>query len=66
MAPTVAEAQRAKAIAEAWDLEQPSIGTYIGLNDLEGVKAACDFALAAAIPQFRVGLGNFEGLSQAC
>ncbi len=60
-APTEAEAQRAKRIAERSGLETPTIGTYIGLGDIAGVEAAIRFAKALGSPHFRVGFGNFAG-----
>ena len=60
-APTKAEAKRARAISERAGLETPNLGTYIGLDDIEGAKAAVDFAKILGSPHFRVGFGNFEG-----
>jgi sugar phosphate isomerase/epimerase len=59
--PTVADAKRAKALAEQYGLEQPGIGTYISLGDMNAVKAARDFCQTAGIKQFRIGLNNFDG-----
>ncbi len=60
--PTQAEARRAHDLADSAGLEIPNLGTYIGLGELDKVKAALAFAEAARSPHFRVGFGNFEGL----
>ena len=60
-APTEEDAKRAKAFSEGVGLETPNIGTYIGMNDLEGVDAAIRFAKILGSPHFRVGFGNFTG-----
>ena len=60
-APTEDAAERAKAISERAGLETPTIGTYIGLGDMAGVKAAIRFATILGSPHFRVGFGNFTG-----
>lgn len=59
--PTQEDAKRAKALSEKYGLEQPGIGTYISLGDMDAVKAARDFCQTAGIGQFRVGFNNFEG-----
>lgn len=60
-APTEEGAKRARAISERAGLETPNIGTYIGLGDLAGAKAAVNFAKTLGSPHFRVGFGNFTG-----
>ena len=59
--PTPEEAKRAKQIAQDNGLTISSIGTYIGLGDLEAVKQSIAFAQAAGAPQFRVGVGQWRG-----
>ena len=59
--PTVEAAKEAKALSLSAELETPTIGTYIGLGDIEAVQAAITFAKTLGSPQFRVGLGNYAG-----
>ena len=61
LSPTLEDAKRAKEISEQAGLETPTIGTYIGMNDMEGVKAAIQFSKVLGCGQFRVGFGNFSG-----
>lgn len=58
---TEADAKRARELSEQAGLETPNIGTYIGMDDTEGVKAAISFAKTLGSPHFRVGFGNFSG-----
>jgi len=61
LSPTEEDAKRARQISEEAGLETPTIGTYIRMNDIEGVKAAIKFAQVLGCKQFRVGFGNFTG-----
>ena len=59
--PTQADAKRARDLADNAGLEIPNLGTYIGLGELDKVKAALAFAETARSPHFRVGFGGFSG-----
>ena len=59
--PTQADAERARKLADSAGLKIPNLGTYIGLGELEKVKAALAFAKTAGSPHFRIGFGNFSG-----
>lgn len=58
--PTQADAKRARDLADSAGLELPNLGSYIGLGELDKVKAALAFAETARSPHFRVGFGNFS------
>ena len=59
--PTQTDAKRARDLADNAGLDIPNLGTYIGLGELDKVKAALAFAETARSPHFRVGFGNFSG-----
>ena len=60
LSPTQAEAERARALAEAAGLAIPGLGTYLDVGDLEATENALHFAQTAGAPQIRVGVGRFE------
>jgi sugar phosphate isomerase/epimerase len=60
LAPTEADARRARQLANAAGLAIPSLGTYIAAGDLEAVEAGMQFAQLAGAPQLRVGAGSLD------
>ncbi len=66
--PTLAEAARARQIAESAGLAINSLGTYIEVGDLAAVENAMQFARACGSPAIRVNPGRWpdpEGLTYA-
>src|SRR5918994_1374622 len=61
LAPTEAEARRARRLSEEAGLEVPGLGTYVGVGDLEAAEEAMRFAVTAGAPQVRVGAGAPDG-----
>ena len=59
--PTEEAAHEAQALSQTFRLETPNIGSYIDLGDISSVEAAIRFAKILGSPQFRVGLGNYQG-----
>ena len=59
-APTAADAQRAKEVADANGLQIPGLGTYISCGDLEATAAAMKFAQICGAKQVRVHPGSME------
>lgn len=58
LAPTLAEARRARALAEAAGLAIPNLGAYIDVGDLAAVETTLQFAATAAAPAIRVGVAR--------
>ncbi|GIV68133.1 sugar phosphate isomerase/epimerase [Caldilinea sp.] len=58
LAPTLAEATRARALAEAAGLAIPNLGAYIDVGDLAAVEMTLQFAATAAAPAIRVGVAR--------
>jgi len=61
-------AQRGKAAADAAGIENPGLGTYIDVGDLESVEKALDFARITGASNIRVNPGRWPdpaGLSYA-
>lgn len=65
LAPTEAEARRARSLGEWAGLAIPNLGTYIGVGDLAATEEAMRFAQLAGAPQMRVGVGSSQGASYA-
>jgi sugar phosphate isomerase/epimerase len=65
LAPTEADARRARALVESAGLAIPSLGTYIEVGDLAATEEAMRFAKIAGSPQMRVGVGGLQGESYA-
>jgi sugar phosphate isomerase/epimerase len=65
LAPTEADARRARALVDSAGLAIPSLGTYIEVGDLAATEEAMRFAQIAGSPQMRVGVGGLEGESVA-
>jgi sugar phosphate isomerase/epimerase len=65
LAPTEAEARRARSLAESEGLAIPSLGTYIDVGDLAATEEGMRFAQVAGAPQIRVGVGSLQGASYA-
>jgi sugar phosphate isomerase/epimerase len=65
LAPTEAEARRARSLAESAGLAIPSLGTYIAMGDLAATEEAMHFARIAGAPQIRVGAGSSQGAPYA-
>jgi sugar phosphate isomerase/epimerase len=65
LAPTEADARRARALVESAGLAIPSLGTYIEVGDLAATEEAMRFAQIAGSPQVRVGVGGLQGESVA-
>ncbi len=61
LAPTEAEARRARALVDSAGLAIPSLGTYIEVGDLAATEEAMRFAQIAGSPQMRVGVGSPQG-----
>jgi sugar phosphate isomerase/epimerase len=61
LAPSLADARRARALADSHGLAIPNLGTYIAPGDLAGVRAAMRFAQIAGATQIRVGVGKTGG-----
>jgi sugar phosphate isomerase/epimerase len=59
--PTLAEAERARSLAEAAGLEIPNLGSYIAVGDLEATEEVMNFARRAGSPQLRVAPGSLQG-----
>jgi sugar phosphate isomerase/epimerase len=55
LAPTAAEAERARRLAESAGLEIPNLGTYIAVGDVAAVEKAMYLAQITGSPQIRVG-----------
>ena len=60
LAPTQAEAERARTLAQEAGLAIPNLGTYIDVGDLEATENAMHFAQVAGAPQLRVGVGRLR------
>ncbi|MCB8942215.1 MAG: sugar phosphate isomerase/epimerase [Ardenticatenaceae bacterium] len=56
-APTTADAERARDIAQAHGLAIPGLGTYIDVGDVAAVEQAMSFARICGAPQIRVSTG---------
>ena len=56
-APTTADAERARDIAQAHGLAIPGLGTYIDVGDVAAVEQAMSFARICGAPQIRVSAG---------
>jgi sugar phosphate isomerase/epimerase len=68
LAPTVEEAHRAKAIADAHNLGVPGLGTYIDVGNVAAVEQAMIFAQITGARNVRVNPGRWpdpDGLSYA-
>jgi sugar phosphate isomerase/epimerase len=58
-APTTADAERARDIAQANSLAIPGLGTYIDVGDVAAVEQAMAFARICGAPQIRVSAGSW-------
>ncbi len=58
LAPTEAEANRARRLAESAGLEIPNLGTYIVVGDVAAVEKAMRLAQIARSPHIRVGVAK--------
>jgi sugar phosphate isomerase/epimerase len=58
LAPTEAEAERARRLTESTGLEIPNLGTYITVGDVAAVETAMHLAQIAGAPQIRVGVAK--------
>lgn len=58
VAPTEADIQRARRLAESAGLEIPNLGTYISVGDVAAVEEAMRLARIAGSPQIRVGVAK--------
>jgi len=65
LAPTDAEAQRARSVAESAGLALSSLGTYIAVGDLAATEQVMRFAQIAGASQLRVGVGHSQGAPYA-
>jgi len=65
LAPTMADAHRARSLAEAVGLATPNLGFYITVGDLAATEEAMRFAQVAGALQVRVGAGSLDGGSYA-
>jgi sugar phosphate isomerase/epimerase len=65
LAPTEAEARRARSLAQSAGLAIPNLGTYIAVGDLSATEEAMRFAQVAGAEQIRVGVGSSQGASYA-
>ena len=61
LAPTEADACRARRLSEEAGLGVPGLGTYVGVGDLGAAEEAMRFAVTAGAPQVRVGAGAPDG-----
>jgi len=60
LAPTLADAARARQLAAAAGLAIPNLGTYIAVGDLAAVQNAMHVATAAGAPSIRVGVARID------
>ena len=60
LAPTAADAERARTLAAQAGLAIPNLGTYIDVGDLAAVEHAMRFAVLAAAPSIRVGVARTQ------
>ena len=60
-APTTADAERARDIAQANSLVIPGLGTYIDVGDVAAVEQAMAFARICGAAQIRVSAGPWPG-----
>jgi len=65
LAPTEAEAHRARSLVESAGLGTPSLGTYIAVGDLAATEQVMRFAQIIGAPQLRVGVGYSQGAPYA-
>ena len=61
LAPTEAQAHRARALAESAGLAISNIGAYVSIDDREAVENVVQFARIAGSPHVRVSPGGLEG-----
>lgn len=60
---TLAErAPEYRALTEAAGIEVPSLGTYVGSDDLDGVNRAMEAAIAMGVRQLRIRSSQYNGL----
>lgn len=58
LAPTQADLQRGRALANGVGLAIPNLGTYIAMGDLSAVEQAMQLAVTAGAPSVRVGVAR--------